>query len=182
MTKSLRFLLLTLVLMIATVAAAQKGSAADGIVAAAVAKAAQEHKIVFLDFGATWCGNCHLLDSYLAAPEIKPIIDKYFVIADLNVQEEAGKHPERNTPGGEKLYKAMGGGDDGGVPFFVFLDEKGKKIVDSAAPKTGNVGYPVAPEEIDWFMVMVKKAVPSMTKQELKTLEGTLRERAKQLQ
>ncbi len=63
----------------------------------------------------------------------------------------------------------------GSVPFFVMLDAEGNVIVDSKAPKTGNIGFPVDPSEIDWFMKMLAKAAPLMTSAEAKVLEAKLR-------
>ena len=39
----------------------------------------------------------------------------------------------------------------------------------------GNIGYPVAPNEIAWFMAMLKKAAPKITEAELNALETKLK-------
>jgi len=77
----------------------------------------------------------------------------------------------------------------GGLPFFAFLDEHGATIVNSNAPaklqagkggfKGGNIGHPNAPEEVDWFMVMLSKAAPAMTAEERGTIEDWLRHQKK---
>ncbi|HUB81142.1 MAG TPA: hypothetical protein VMB03_20205 [Bryobacteraceae bacterium] len=86
-----------------------------------------------------------------------------------------------NTPGGQELWKRMGGA--GGPPFFAFLDSDGKEIVNSNRPekdgKTENIGHPMEPEEVDWFLVMVHKAVPQITREESDTLEHYLRNQKK---
>ena len=43
-----------------------------------------------------------------------------------------------------------------------------------------NLGHPVQPQEVDWFLVMVKKAAPAMTPDEAKVLEDWLRAQKKQ--
>lgn len=160
-------------------AAPQQAATADSIFASAKAAAARQHKDIFLVFGASWCGPCHELEAFLADRQMRPLIDKHFVIADLRVEEERGKHPELNTPGGDQLLADLGG-KDSGVPFIVFLDDRGRPIINSLRPVQGkakgeNVGYPVLPEEIDWFMTMLQKAVPSMTKADAGILETWLR-------
>src|SRR5579862_7673188 len=82
---------------------AQAPLPATQVVGTAKTQAMQQRKLIFLVFGASWCGPCHRQDAFMAAPEIRPILEKYFVLAKLNVEEEVGKHPELNSPGGEQL-------------------------------------------------------------------------------
>ena len=158
---------------------AQKPAPADRVLVNTEAQAAQQRKLIFLVFGASWCGPCHMQDAFMAAPETRPILEKYFVPAKLNVEEEVGKHPERNSPGGEELLARLGG-KSGGVPFLVFLSAGGDPIVNSNRPVKGpsgsmNIGYPSAPEEIDWFVSMLNKAVPTMTADETRTIDSWLK-------
>ena len=109
-------------------------------------------------------------------------MEKYFAPAWLTVQEHAGRTP-LNTPGGEELMAKLGG-KDAGLPFFAFLDAKGDAIVNSLRPVAGkpkreNIGHPVQPGEVDWFMAMVKQAAPAMPPDEAEVLEGWLRSQEK---
>jgi thiol-disulfide isomerase/thioredoxin len=159
-------------------------SAAETSLSEAQSRAAGEHKNIFLIFGASWCGPCHQLDAFLQVPETKAIVEKYFVIAKLHIAEEASKHPEWNTPGGDALLQKLTGLDPNntGVPFIVFVDETGKPIVNSGRPVPGaapeNIGYPVLPEEITWFMEMLKRGAPSMSTPEAQKISAWLRESA----
>jgi hypothetical protein len=38
-----------------------------------------------------------------------------------------------------------------------------------------NIGYPAEPQEIDWFVQMMKKAAPKISEGDLKTIEAALR-------
>jgi hypothetical protein len=38
-----------------------------------------------------------------------------------------------------------------------------------------NIGYPGEPQEIDWFVQMMRKAAPKMSETDLKTIEAALR-------
>lgn len=38
-----------------------------------------------------------------------------------------------------------------------------------------NVGHPMTPEEIDWFVEMMKKAAPDMAPDDLDVIESALR-------
>jgi len=115
----------------------------------------------------------------MADREIRPILEKYFVLAHLNVFEQRGKHPELNNPGGEKLVADLGG-EAGGVPFLVFLDAQGRPLINSIRPVKGkakgeNVGYPALGEEIEWFMVMLRQTLPALTAPDARAIETWLR-------
>jgi thiol-disulfide isomerase/thioredoxin len=62
----------------------------------------RQHKAIFLVFGAGWCQPCHRLDDFLVEPEMRQILEKYFIEARVNVLEDEGKHPESKSPGGQE--------------------------------------------------------------------------------
>ncbi|MGA2811205.1 MAG: thioredoxin family protein [Candidatus Acidiferrum sp.] len=152
---------------------------ADEVLSAAKTQAATERKNIFLTFGASWCEPCHRLEAFLNAADIAPLLQKYFVFAKLNVAEEHGEHPDMESPGAEKMLKELGGDNDG-VPFIFFLDAQGSKLVDSHRPVHGtarfvNIGYPDTPQEIFWFMEMLKRGAPRMTEEERRVVGEKLR-------
>ena len=168
----LRLLVLALCFVAPLALTAKSQTSAETILSQAEMQAAQQHKSVFVLFHASWCGWCRRFETYLDSPDVRPIIEKYFVVARINAMEQMGKHPELNSPGGEKLLKQFGGA--GAMPFIALLDSEGRLVVNSNAPTSGNIGFPAEPGEIDWFMKMMAKAVPSMTSHEAQTLETSL--------
>ncbi len=105
----------------------------------------------------------------LGHKDVKPIIEKYFVVVVLVTGESPDKKHLENA-GSDAVLKEIGG-DKQGLPFFGFLDAKGKLIMNSIAPgkegKPGsNVGCPYEPAEIGHFMAMLGKAAPKMTEAE----------------
>ena len=166
-------------LLCVSVQAAQQQPSAEEVLAAAKSEALAQHKPIFLVFGASWCPPCHELEDFMRDKQIRPILEKYFVLASLHVQEEKGKHPELNSTGSEKLLGDFGG-ESMGIPFLVFLDEHGQLLINSNRPVKGkpngeNAGYPALPVEIDWFMTMLKKTLPTITKADADTIETWLR-------
>ena len=96
----------------------------------------------------------------------------------MTVLESEDKKATEN-PGGDQLMADLNG-EGQGLPFFAFVDAKGKMVVNSRRPtdtdKVGsNIGHPAKPEEIAWFMEMLKRAAPKMTNNERATLEKWLK-------
>jgi thiol-disulfide isomerase/thioredoxin len=149
----------------------------DQVLAAVKVKATAEHKTIFLHFGASWCGWCKRLEAFLDRPDIQPVFEKYFVPVKLVVQESE-KNKALENPGAEALLRKLGG--PAGLPYSAFLDAQGALIVNSKRPSAlvpagENIGYPAQPNEIDWFVQMMKKAAPKLTEADLKTIETALR-------
>ncbi len=160
-------------------AALDGGPSAAEILQHAEMQARAEHKNILLDFGASWCVNCKLYDRFLADPRMHPLLSRAFVFATMDTGERPNDTKHADTPGGVAYEDSIGGKDEG-WPFFVILDAEGKPIVNSDRPDpksaTGksNVGYPAAPEEVDWFVEMLRRAAPSLSRQDLASVHAWL--------
>ncbi|HEY6253887.1 MAG TPA: thioredoxin family protein [Candidatus Angelobacter sp.] len=163
--------------------AAPKAPKADQVMTEAKAKATAQHKAIFLIFGASWCPECHTFDRFLALPEVNAIFDKYFVVSHLDVFEAAGAGNKKlENSGGDQFLLEFGGissKGEGGFPFFVVLDEKAAPLINSNRPAKGKaegdgIGFPAQPQEIAWFLTMLKRGAPSLTDEEAKVIQGKL--------
>ena len=128
-----------------------------------------EHKAIFLHFGASWCIWCKRLDAFLDRPDVKPVFEKYFVPVKLVVQE---RDKALENAGAEDLLKKLGG--PAGLPYFAFLDATGSSVATSKLDGQ-NIGYPGEPNEIDFFLQIMKKAAPTLSEEDRKTVETALR-------
>jgi hypothetical protein len=172
--------LLFLFALAATLAApafAAPPNSADTLFAHAKAQAKIEHKNVLLVFSASWCGPCKLYERFLEDPRMKSITDKAFIVARIDVGELTSDARHTDTPGGVQLRTALGAQPEPGFPWLVITDENGKSLVNSYrnGDISGNVGYPAAPEEIDWYIEMLKRAAPALSADDLAAIRTWLK-------
>ncbi len=130
-----------------------------------LAKASAEDKLVFLHFGAPWCGWCHQLDAFLARDDMAPILGREFIDVNLDLDRMMGAR---------EILKRYNPDASGGIPWFVFLDARGTALVTSAGPN-GNIGYPATPEAIEHFIAMLKKAARKLDRAQIERVEAALK-------
>ncbi len=135
----------------------------------AITKAKLEGKLVFVHFGAPWCGWCHRLEEWMAKPEVAAILSKAFVDVKIDTARMTG---------GEALLKAHADGKSGGIPWSEFLDAEGKALVNSNGPQ-GNIGFPAQAEEIAWFVAMLRQSKARLSNDEIAALAASLTAPAK---
>jgi len=147
--------------------------ASQVLVDSAVRRAAAEHKTVLVVFGASWCAPCRLFHAFLADSDVGPVMAAHYVTVQLVTLETPANRALEN-PGSEGMLSAMGDAESG-VPFFVALDSTGKKIGDSRLmANSGNVGFPVAREEIAAFDGFLARTAPGITTLERLQIRGYL--------
>jgi thioredoxin-related protein len=143
---------------------------ADAKLDKALAEAKSKGKMVFLHFGAPWCGWCHRLDDFLARRDVAEVIGRDFV--ELKVDTDRDR-------GGRALWQRYSTKLDG-IPWFAFLDAQGKALATSDGP-AGNIGYPAAPEEIAHFLKMLETTRREITREQVDDLGAKLKAAAPRL-
>jgi thioredoxin-related protein len=175
-----RFIVLMFLPVPAVLSQNQKPDSAQNILSVAITEVRPTDKKILVIFHASWCIWCKWLDTALVSPEIKPIIEKNYVIAKLDVKEFGGKIQTLENPGGQKLFEELGGGK-AGLPFLAILNKKGKMIANSnMMPKNQNIGYPGSKEEIAAFIKLLKKASPGITDKQITIISNYLKKNAPQ--
>jgi len=140
---------------------------ADVVLNKALIQAKTENKNVLLVFHASWCGWCRLMEKNMNLPATKPLFDKNYVTAYLDVQQRGEKKSLEN-PGGQELMNKYKG-ETAGLPFWLMLDPKGNVLADSFDAKGENIGSPASPEEVVSFLAKLEKT-SKLSKMELQTI------------
>ena len=97
---------------------------APAAIEAALADAGADGKRVLLEFGADWCPDCHVLNSYLQDPRAKTILNASYHVVRIDVG-----YFDRNVETAQRYGNVIGVG----IPSVVILDAQGTKLVDTAA-------------------------------------------------
>ena len=149
---------------------------AVALFAEAKAQAATDHKNVLMVFSASWCGPCKLYEHFLEDPQMKLITERAFVVQRIDVGERPGDPNHADTPGGVALRSNLGAVGEPGYPFLVMTGDNGTPIVNSYrnGDTHDNVGYPDLPQEIDWYIQMLKRAAPSLSPADLAATKAWL--------
>jgi hypothetical protein len=58
---------------------------ADAVVAAAKARAVRHHRLLLIDLGGNWCGDCRVLAGTMDLPEVKAFVDAHYEVALVDV-------------------------------------------------------------------------------------------------
>ena len=147
-----------------------KAEPVDAVAAfdSALKRASSEEKMVFLHFGAPWCGWCHRLEDFLAQKEVTEILGRDYI--DLKIDMD------RDT-GAADVAKRFRKSEAGGIPWFAFVDGQGKELINSDGPDgKSNIGYPMEPKEISWFIEMLKKTTKKVDAAQIERIEVLLKE------
>jgi len=60
------------------------------------------------------------------------------------------------------------------LPWFAFLDGDARCLIHSIRPNGGNIGHPAAPDEVEYFRMMLQKVKKHLTDDEIKSLVQSL--------
>jgi ketosteroid isomerase-like protein len=100
-----------------------KSANAHADIAAALRRAAAEHKRVLLDFGGNWCYDCHVLDMAFHRSDLAPLLQANYEVVNVDVE---------NFDDNLDIVRQYHLSIAKGVPMLAVLDSSGKVLVSSA--------------------------------------------------
>src|SRR6266508_4015163 len=119
-------------------------------IAAAFAKAKVDKKYVFLDFGANWCPDCHVLRRMLDDDQIKPFVEANYHVVSIDVG---------NWDKNLDVSAQYGSPIDKGIPAVVILDPDGTIITSTKEGQLADARNATKQDIFDF----VKKWAPRKT-------------------
>ncbi len=100
-----------------------KSADAHQQIAAALAQARTQHKLVLLDFGGNWCYDCHVLDLAFQRSDLAPLLTSDYILVNVDVEEF-----NYNLD----IVKQYGLSIMQGVPMLAILSAGGKVLASSS--------------------------------------------------
>lgn len=137
---------------------------ADSVLADARTQAKASGKKVFVHFGAPWCPWCHVLENWLAQPEVAALMSKDFL--DTKIDQD------RMTGGKDLLASFKPKGD--GIPWFAIIDPDSGKVLANSDGEKGNIGYPSEPHEIAHFVTVLQATKKNLSDSDIAALKTSL--------
>jgi thiol-disulfide isomerase/thioredoxin len=122
---------------------------ADADVAAAKAKAKTSNKLLLIDLGGNWCGDCRVLAGVMDLPEVKTFVDRHYVEVSVDV----GRF-DRNLqiPAHYGITKRLEG-----VPSVLIVDPKTDKLLNAGRVSALADARSMTPQALaDWIAQWTK--------------------------
>jgi hypothetical protein len=96
---------------------------ANAQVARAKARAKAHGKLLLIDLGGNWCGDCRILSATMDRPELKAFVDRHYetVLVDIGRYDKNLQIPDRYGIN-DRLA--------GGVPALLIVDPRTNKLLD----------------------------------------------------
>ena len=97
--------------------------AVDAKLRRAEAQALREHKLLLIDMGGNWCGDCRILAGTMELPSVKRFVDQHYV----EVTVDSGRHMDQNL----QVPARYGVSRLAGVPSLFIIDPRDDRLVDA---------------------------------------------------
>ena len=119
-------------------------TAADAKVAAAKARAKASGKLLLIDLGGNWCGDCRILAATMDLPELKTFVGRHYEVVEVDVGRM-----DRNLQ-----IPAKYGITDRleGVPSLLIVDPRTDKLVNAGRTANLSDARHMSPQDLaDWL-------------------------------
>jgi hypothetical protein len=117
---------------------------ADSDIAKAKARARREKKLLLVDLGGNWCGDCRILSATMERPELKAFVERHYVTVLVDV----GRFDKN-----EQVPARWGASDwRNGVPALLVVDPRSGKLLDAGRVAALEDARNLTPQALaDWL-------------------------------
>jgi thiol-disulfide isomerase/thioredoxin len=118
--------------------------AVDAAVAKARAKARKAGKLLLIDLGGNWCGDCRVLAGTLERPEVKAFVDRHYEFVAVDV----GRFNKNlQVPAAYGITYRLNG-----VPALLVVDPKTNRLLDKGRESALQDARSMTPQALaDWL-------------------------------
>ncbi len=121
---------------------------ASADVDAALARAKAAHKLLLIDMGGNWCGDCRVLAGTLALPDLAPFVARHFVVVTVDV----GRFSKNMD-----VAKRFGAKRPAGVPAVLIVDPASGALLDQGHTEALADARSMSPQALaDWLAQWVR--------------------------
>jgi thiol-disulfide isomerase/thioredoxin len=123
---------------------------ADAAVARAKARARARGKLLLIDLGGNWCGDCRILTATMDRPELKAFTDKHYetVLVDVGRMDK-----NLQIPGHYGVNDKLAGG----VPALLVVDPRTDRLLDAGHISALEDARHMSPQALaDWLAHWVR--------------------------
>ena len=119
---------------------------ANAAVTKARALAKAQHKLLLLDLGGNWCGDCRVLAGVIELPEVKAFVDRHYVLATVDVGQF-----DRNLqiPAAYGFTQRLEG-----VPTLLVIDPRSDRLLDKGHVFALDNAGTMTPQSLADFLAM----------------------------
>jgi thiol-disulfide isomerase/thioredoxin len=117
---------------------------ADAAVAAAKAQAKASGKLLIVDLGGNWCGDCRILAATMELPELKSFVDRHYEVVSVDV----GRFDKNlQIPAHWGLTQRLEG-----VPALLVVDPASDRLLDAGHTSALSDARHMTPQALaDWL-------------------------------
>jgi len=113
------------------------------VVAAAQTRALHEGKLLIIDLGGNWCGDCRVLAGTMALPELHAFVEKHYVVVMVDV----GRFDKNLS-----IPAHYGLGRPKGVPALLIINPKTNNIINQDHTEALADARQMSPQALaDWL-------------------------------
>jgi thiol-disulfide isomerase/thioredoxin len=122
---------------------------ADRVVAAARARALAHRKLLLIDLGGNWCGDCRVLAGTMALPAVKAFVDAHYEVAAVDV----GRFDKNlQVPARYGIHSRLEG-----VPSLLIVDPRTDRLLDAGHVAALADARSMTPQALaDWLAQWVR--------------------------
>jgi thiol-disulfide isomerase/thioredoxin len=122
----------------------QSAKAVDDAVAKARARALKRKRLLLIDLGGNWCGDCRILAGTLERPEVKAFVERHFEFVAVDV----GRFDKNlQVPAAYGITYRLNG-----VPALLVVDPRSNRLLDKGRESALQDARSMTPQAlVDWL-------------------------------